>query len=102
MRTPLMTVSDAPLRPSRRGSGTNVSWALFAVVWLALLAYGLRQGFLHATTAGLSELAPKVFPISSRLPRALDRATLFMFVHPECPCTRASLHELSGLLAEQS
>lgn len=22
-----------------------------------------------------------------------------MFVHPECPCTRASLHELSGLLA---
>lgn len=99
MRSSLMPVSDeAP--HSRRVSG--LQWTLFALIWLALLSYGLRQRFLHATTAGLSEPAPKVFPTGSRLPRATDKSTLFMFVHPECPCTRASLHELSGLLAHDT
>lgn len=71
------------------------------MVWLALISFGLQQRYLHATTPAVSEPAPKVFPAASRLPLAPDKSTLFMFVHPECPCTRASLHELSDLLVEQ-
>jgi hypothetical protein len=105
MRSSLMVVSDGALKRggnprSRLVSG--LSWTLGVVVWLALLSYGLRERFVYAATAGVSELAPKVFPVGSQLPRAAGRSTLFMFVHPECPCTRASLHELSGLLAQQS
>jgi hypothetical protein len=70
------------------------------MVWLGLLSYGLRERFLYATTPGLSQTAPRQFPASSRLPRAGAQSALFMFVHPECPCTRASLHELSGLLTQ--
>jgi hypothetical protein len=99
MRNSLTAISDEAVR-SRLANG--MKWTLFVLVWLALLSYGLRERFLHATTAALSEAAPKVFPAGSRLPRAPDKSTLFMFVHPECPCTRASLHELSGLLADPS
>jgi hypothetical protein len=96
--SPIAVTDEAP----RSRLANSLKWTLFVAVWLALLSYGLRQRFLHATTAALSEDAPKVFPVGSRLPRATDRSTLFMFVHPGCPCTRASLHELSGLLADPS
>jgi hypothetical protein len=99
MRSSLIASSDEPFRPR---FATGLKWTLFVLVWLALVSFGLRQRFLHATTPAVSEPAPKVFPAASRLPRAPDKSTLFMFVHPECPCTRASLHELSGLLVDQS
>lgn len=79
----------------------GVKWTLIVLGWLVLVAFSLHRLFLHATTPAVSEPAPKVFPAASRLPRAPDNNTLFMFVHPECPCTRASLEELSGLLVEQ-
>ena len=105
MRTSPISISEALPQPDRGRRSRLASgwwWTLFVLLWLGLLSYGLRARFLHATTAGVSELAPKVFPTASRLTRAQDRSTLLMFVHPECPCTRASLHELSGLLAEQA
>jgi hypothetical protein len=42
----------------------------------------------------------KLFPRSSAVRLVSDKLTLVLFAHPHCPCTRASLHELDGLLAE--
>lgn len=81
----------------QRGLGHKVRSAggwLLAIAWAGLLAYGLHAQYAYATTAGSAGDAPPTLPADSRLPRA----TLLMFVHAECPCTRASLHELAALL----
>ena len=41
-----------------------------------------------------------LFPRNSAVQLFSDKPTLVLFAHPHCPCTRASLHELDGLLAE--
>jgi hypothetical protein len=41
----------------------------------------------HSWPAGLSDIAPRP-----------GRFTLVMMLHPQCPCSRASLHELSQLM----
>jgi len=40
------------------------------------------------------------FPQGSAIHLVSDKPTLLFFAHPLCPCTRASLHELDGLLAD--
>jgi hypothetical protein len=74
-----------------------------------LLALGLF--WLAAATAGTLWLAcytntpakvgrPQVhWPESSHVPRDTLRPTLVMFLHPHCPCSRASVGELALLMA---
>jgi hypothetical protein len=38
------------------------------------------------------------FPLRSAIPRDTSRYTLVIFLHPLCPCSRATLNELSTLL----
>ncbi|MGE0535252.1 MAG: hypothetical protein AB7O68_09790 [Pirellulales bacterium] len=38
------------------------------------------------------------WPYSTKLTREQQRATLVMFLHPQCPCSRASVAELTTLL----
>jgi hypothetical protein len=77
------------------------SWlvALLVLLWLGLL--GVGEGLLSAykITPGERGDAPETWPADSRLPRRADRSTLVVFVHPYCPCTRATLGELALLLA---
>ncbi len=40
------------------------------------------------------------WPATSKLVRGSQRPTLLMFVHPRCPCSRASLAELAILASE--
>lgn len=39
------------------------------------------------------------WPVDSTLERSASHLTLLMFIHPQCPCTRASIGELSELMA---
>lgn len=56
----------------------------------------------YASTPGAGGRAPSRWPTESQIPFDASRATLVMFVHPRCPCTRASLGELEVLLAQFS
>ncbi len=47
-----------------------------------------------------ASLPVTLFPRSSAVRLVSDKPTLVLFAHPHCPCTRASLQELDGLLAE--
>ena len=47
-----------------------------------------------------ASLSVTLFPRKSAVRLVSDKLTLVLFAHPHCPCTRASLHELDGLLAE--
>lgn len=53
----------------------------------------------YETTPGIADSAPSRWPSGTPIQPVLDRATLIMLAHPHCPCTRASIGELAGLMA---
>ena len=74
-------------------------WLAFGVVWALTLAPGFTLLWKYKMEQGEAEGAPPVWPTDSRIPRREDRATLVLFAHPQCPCTRASVAELARLMA---
>jgi len=55
-----------------------------------------KEEFTPAQSASVATF----FPQETSIHRAFDKPTLLIFVHPLCPCTRATFHELGELLAE--
>ena len=55
-----------------------------------------REHFTPVPSAAMK----KAFPAGSKIPLASGEPTLVLFVHPLCPCTRASFHELKEVLGE--
>lgn len=72
---------------------------LLGILWIAGVALGVRNIRRYETTPGTSGAAPARWPKDSRVPLAPDGATLVMLAHPRCRCTRASLDELSLIMA---
>ena len=69
-----------------------------AVVWGLAVGSGYLALELHGASPGQSGSAIERWPNISRIPLAAGRPTLVMAVHPFCPCTRASVAELTRLL----
>jgi len=83
-----------------RKSAKAIAVAAFSVAaWLSLSAAGMRIVLEHEFGQGLRASAPRSWPAESAIERARDRATLVMLAHPHCPCTRASIGELSAIMA---
>src|SRR5690349_9897857 len=79
----------------------GATWGRYALVALWLLASvgGLGAVLAYETTPGRSGTgAAPPWPAASRLPRTGGRPTLVLFLHPLCPCSRATLSELERLL----
>jgi len=72
---------------------------LSIVVWLIVVGIGLSYLWTYESTPGLVAAAPLNWPADSQLQPASDRASLVMLVHPQCPCTRASIGELAAIMA---
>jgi hypothetical protein len=72
---------------------TSVSWLLIIGAGIAFLRH-------YESKPGLAAAASDRWPAESRIRRAADRATLVMLAHPHCPCTRASIGELSRLMTQ--
>lgn len=73
---------------------------LFFIVWASLIGacyYGL---IAYSATAGAHkcEADSKIWPASSTLERSKGKFTLVTFIHPYCPCSRASLNELNKIM----
>jgi hypothetical protein len=69
------------------------------VVWLLSVSAGLAALWVYARAPGVAAAPPERWPADSGIAPAPDRATLVMLVHPHCPCSRASIEELSRLMA---
>ena len=83
-------------RPARRPS----VWLGAAVgLWVIGVLAGLGSLWSYALRPGPAAVAPKSWPEASGLVRLPGRWTLVMFLHPRCPCSRASLAELDKLQA---
>jgi len=71
-----------------------------SVSWLLLIGSGVAFLWNYEGNPGVAAAAPEVWPADSLIRRASDRATLVMLAHPHCPCTRASVEELSRLMTQ--
>jgi hypothetical protein len=75
-------------------------------LWLLVLAWGgaviagLGTMVAYETTAAPTRDAGREWPAGAQLDRDAWRPTLVVFVHPHCPCSRASLAELAVLASE--
>jgi hypothetical protein len=73
-----------------------LAWGFAVVVGM----YGLVR--YQMTPAALGQEAPSQWPSGLSFARSTDQLTLVMTVHPECPCSRASLNELAQLMARSA
>jgi hypothetical protein len=81
---------------------TRKSWitpALLLAVWIVCIAAGLRMVWQYSYTPAPLAKPPGVWPAAAALTRNHGRAALLLFVHPECPCSRATIGELDRILA---
>ena len=74
-------------------------WLIASTVWLGGAVFGLILMFRYQTAPGTAAAPPPRWPAASRIERTPGKATLVMTVHPQCPCTRASMGELALLMA---
>lgn len=63
---------------------------------MALAGMGLL--WQHQHQPGEVYSTPSLWPTDSQLTREIDQPTLLFFAHPKCPCTRASIGELSRIM----
>lgn len=68
------------------------------IVWAVAIVSGLVWISQYESTPSVAGVPPKSWPADACLSPSDVRPTLLMFAHPKCPCTRASLTELSKLL----
>jgi len=68
--------------------------------WLVAAGVGLAVMLNYQNAAGHAGETPAHWPAQAAMPLAIERATLLMFVHPRCPCSRASMEALNRLLTK--
>ena len=85
------------MKPPVRKRGWLV---LMGVLWLGGVTVGSLAMARYALTPGESLEPPARWPAGTEVPRVEGRPTLVMLAHPMCPCTRASIGELSLVMAK--
>ena len=80
----------------------NQSWfpIVCGAVWLGTTVAGLGILWASENTPGVRMAVPAQWPVASRISPAPGIATLVLFAHPRCPCTRAGVGELEKLMAQ--
>lgn len=89
--------------PVSGGARRRAKAAVVAVltVWAAVMVVTFGGITSYAATAAPVQAGPERWPDDAGSLDA-DRLTLVMWVHPRCPCTRASARELAELMARVS
>jgi hypothetical protein len=78
----------------------TLTWAAIVATWLLLALSGIVALARYKAVPGKAASAPELWPSASHIARDQHRPALVLIAHPRCPCTRASLSELSRLLAQ--
>ncbi|MFN3153092.1 hypothetical protein [Bremerella sp.] len=82
-------------------SKSNSSVIAFTV-WLAAVILVFGSLGIYGSKQGARSLPPKQWPSDSSLERSTEASTLLVFVHPECPCSRATLENLTTIASNPS
>lgn len=78
----------------------KLKWELWIVIWLIPVTTGMLVMISYSNTCGAVGTPPSEWPEDCAIQRDADRNTLLMFVHPRCPCSRASVQELARIMAQ--
>jgi hypothetical protein len=90
----------APLKKEgSRARGKTLATVAAGLAWLAAVSVGMWLLARYANSPAQESRPPAHWPAASGMRPDGIRPTLVMFVHPRCPCSEASLEELSRLLA---
>lgn len=68
-------------------------------LWLPAVGIGLATLWHYSNSPGRLASPPVNLPADWPIRPAHGRSALFLFAHPQCPCSRASLSELALLLS---
>jgi hypothetical protein len=78
-------------------------WAAVLLLWSGSIFLCARMLLTYENTPGQSGNPPRSWPSDSiQIVRPAGKFTLVMLVHPDCPCTEASLTMLERLMAQVS
>lgn len=79
---------------------TRTVYATVGWAWAASVAFGLASLWHYEGAAGEPAKAPTAWPAQTGVPHTPGTATLVLFAHPRCPCTRATMSELARLMTD--
>lgn len=82
----------------QRIHAANVILPVLAAIWLTSSACGLGFLMRYSHNPGDSGRIAGTWPKGTGLERSSTKPTLLVFAHPKCPCTSATMHELSWLM----
>lgn len=66
-----------------------------AGLWLALVVLGTWRLLAYSYSPGISIPSERMWPSGTKVQHSETASTLVLAVHPQCPCTRATLGELA-------
>lgn len=93
----ILKVLKAPIR--RQTTLVCIFLAVY-LVWIGLLFIGHLVLFEYELTPSPLVNSKRVFPVHSGLQLAHERQNIFMFLHPACPCSAATVDEFRNLMKE--
>ena len=73
--------------------------SVVTAIWICSVVAGTMLLARYSSSPGSAAGPPRSWPVIPGLPRQSSRPSLVMFVHPMCPCSRASINELARLTA---
>lgn len=92
--------SDHGKLPTEKRPPTMTSrLTVIVFLWVTLVGVGIYTMLDYEFTPGESGTPPQQWPAAASVELDSTQPTLLMFIHPHCPCTRASIRELSLLLS---
>ncbi|MDB6005038.1 MAG: hypothetical protein JWR15_2025 [Prosthecobacter sp.] len=68
--------------------------------WLVAILAGLFFLLRYAESPGTAGVPPAKWPDASAVSHDLAHPTLVLFLHPQCPCSRATIGELELLMTQ--
>ena len=80
--------------------GTRSSSLLIIAVWTLLVGMGIVWMTDYSSRPGQSAISPGHIPTSIFGAFRTSRPTLLIFLHPQCPCSRATIAELARITAD--
>lgn len=69
------------------------------LLWVAAIILGARELWHYSRTPGKLAATPELWPefVGAHVK---DKPALVLFLHPECPCSRATVTELSRIMTQ--
>jgi hypothetical protein len=90
--------SDSIAHLNFRGALRRVAYFV-PLLWVAAVVAGLGALQAYKSRPGRVGHTPPVFIDRTSGPNSAARPRLLMFLHPKCPCSKASLNELAEIVA---